>query len=53
MLQGDRLPSVQLLLSMDVSDVEAGPQLGPNVEAIVEACALLQERGVQVCLHFF
>ncbi len=37
---------------MDVADAEARPQLGPNVEAIVEACASLQERGVQVRLQF-
>ncbi len=36
---------------MDMSDAEAGPQLGPNVDTIVAACAWLQERGVQVCLH--
>ncbi|KAL0051872.1 hypothetical protein WJX82_003626 [Trebouxia sp. C0006] len=45
---GDRLPSVQLGLPMDVSDVEAGSQLGPNVDTIVAACTWLQERGVQM-----
>ena len=51
LLQGDRLPSVQLVLPVHVSNAEAEPQLGLCVEAIAMACTWLQERGGQVCLQ--
>jgi len=50
-LQGYRLPSVQLVLPVHLSTAEAEPQLVLSVKAIAVACAWLQERGVQVCLH--
>ena len=50
-LQGNRLPSVELVLPLHMSNAEAELQLGLSVEAIAIACTWLQERGVQVCLH--
>jgi len=46
-LQGHRLPSVQLVLPVHMSTAEAEPQLVLSVKAIAVACAWLQERGVQ------
>ena len=50
-LQGYRLPSVQLVLPVHMSNAETEPQFGVSIEAIAVAYSGLQERGVQVCLH--